>query len=685
MQAPKAKKIKKELTIHKDTRIDNFFWLNQKDHPDVLEYLEQENEYCDEMMKDTLNLQEELFQEMKARYKEEDESLPYFFNKYWYVVKYKKKNEYPFFYRKHLHIEANEDLILDANQLANGNDYLDVTGICVSPNNKLMTYATDLSGDRIYTIFIKNLETGEIHEEKIPNTTGKTVWANDNLHFFYVINDKNFRSYKVYRHKVGTNYKEDVLIFHEKDSAFDVGIYKTKSLKYIFIASSSNTSDEHHFIEADDIFSDWKVVQPRENNLEYAIEHYKDDFYIITNDNGASNFKIIKTPVNLPQKQNWKELISHREDTLLEGFEIFENYLVLEERKNGLTQICIIDNKTNENHYLPFSEPVYTSYIGLNLEFDTNLLYYGYTSLSQPNSQMVYDMEKRSSKILKQEIVNDPSFSSENYISERIWAPARDGKKIPISVVYNKKTKIDKNTPLLLYGYGSYGHSIDVGFSKVRLSILDRGFIYAIAHVRGGEELGRHWYEDGKMMNKKNSFYDFIDAAKHLINKEYTSSENLYAMGGSAGGLLLGTAINYEPDLFKGVIMQVPFVDVVTTMLDEEIPLTTGEYDEWGNPNEKEYYHYMKSYSPYDNIEPKKYPNILVTSGYHDSQVQYWEPAKWVAKMRDLKTDNNFLLFKIDMKSGHAGTSGRFESLKEDALEYAFLLKLSPEHKTLVS
>ena len=540
-----------------------------------------------------------------------------------------------------------------------------------------MAYSEDITGRRIYTIHIQNLKTKEKLEEKLENTTGRIVWANDNEHFFYIQKNEHLRAYKIYRHRLGTSQEEDILVFHEEDEAFDVSVFKTKSLEYIFIASSSTVSDEHRFIPAADVFAEWRIVQPREEGLEYAVEHYENDFYILTNEGGDYNFKLVKTSVDTPYKENWVEVIPHREEVLLEGFEIFKNYLVLEEREKGLLQLNIFDYKNNTSWYLPFNDPTYTAYIGLNLEFDTEILRYGYTSLTMSSSTYEYNMREKTARLLKQQEVLGGKFLSENYISERVWADSRDGEtKIPISLVYHKDTPKSEKTPLLLYGYGSYGHTVDASFSSVRLSLLDRGFIYAIAHIRGGEYLGRGWYENGKMLKKENTFYDFIDAAKFLIKENYTSSNHLYAMGGSAGGLLMGVVINEEPELFNGIVAQVPFVDVVTTMLDESIPLTTGEYDEWGNPNDKEYYEYMKSYSPYDNITEKCYPNILVTTGLHDSQVQYWEPAKWVAKLRDLKKDNNVLIFKTDMTSGHGGASGRFESLKEEAWEYAFLLMI---------
>lgn len=677
MKAPQAKKIEKILEIHGDRRVDNYFWMNERENPEVVQYLNEENDYADFIMKDTEDLQEELFEEMKARYKKDDESLPYLFNGYWYIVRYEEGKEYPIFCRKYKTLESEEEVLLDVNILAEGHDYFEVGSVAVSPNNELTSFSSDNVSRRIYTINFKNLKTGEILSDKIENTTGKAVWANDNKHVFYIRKDDSLRAFQVYRHELGTDSSEDVLIFHEEDETFDVNVFKTKSLEYIFIASSSTISDEHRFIPSDNVFADWKIIQPRIEDLEYSVEHYEDEFYIITNADEATNFKIVKTKIDNCGMENWVDVIPHREGVLLEGFEIFKNYLVIEERQNGLLQIKIIDEKKRETFYLPFSDPTYTAYISTNLEFETEVLRYGYTSLTQPSSTYEFNMKDKTTVLLKKQEVLGEKFNPQNYISERIWADSRDGNtQIPISLVYHKETQKSPKTPLLLYGYGSYGHTVDASFSNVRLSILDRGFIYAIAHIRGGEYLGREWYEEGKMLEKKNTFFDFIDAAKHLVKENYTSTEHLYAMGGSAGGLLVGAVMNYEPTLFNGIVAQVPFVDVVTTMLDETIPLTTGEYDEWGNPNDEEYYHYMKDYSPYDNVEAKNYPNLLITTGFHDSQVQYWEPAKWTAKLRELKTDENILILKTDMSAGHGGASGRFESLKEDALEYAFLLKL---------
>ena len=677
MNPPIAKKIDKILEKHGDQRVDPYFWMNERENPEVLDYLKKENDYADYILKSTEDLQENLYEEMKARYKKDDESLPYFFNGYWYIVRYEAGKEYPIFTRKKDSLEQQEELLLDVNVLAGGHSFFEIGSMAISPDNQLGSYCTDTVGRRIYSIQFKNVQTGEVLTDVIENTTGKAVWSTDNLHVFYVRKDKNLRAYKVFRHKLGTDSALDELVFHEKDDSFDVNLFKTKSQEYIFIASSSTVSDEQRFIPADQPLADWTVVQKRKPDLEYSVEHYQDSFYIITNADDATNFKLVKTPVKSCNIMHWEDLIPHRSDVLLEGFEIFKDFLVLEERKQGLINLRIINPKKESDENLVFSDPTYTAYIGLNLEFDTPLLRYGYTSLTHPSSTIQYNMETGESLVLKEQEVLGGQFSSENYISERIWAPSRDGSTlIPISLVYHKNTVKSSETPLLLYGYGSYGHTVDASFSNVRLSLLDRGFIYAIAHIRGGEYLGREWYEDGKMLQKKNTFYDFIDISNHLILKNYTSAKHLYAMGGSAGGLLMGAISNMEPNLFHGIIAQVPFVDVVTTMLDPDIPLTTGEYDEWGNPNDKDYYDYMKSYSPYDNVLRTNYPNFLITTGLHDSQVQYWEPAKWTAKLRDLKTDDHILIFKTDMSSGHGGASGRFESLKEDALEYAFLLML---------
>lgn len=680
MQAPKAKKTEKKLSIHGDTRIDNYYWLNDRENPEVIDYLKAENAYTKAMLKPTEKLQAEMFQEIKSRIKEDDSSVPYKLNGYWYETKFEKGKEYPIYQRYKENLSAQAEVMFDVNQMAEGHAYYQLGGINISPNNRYAAFGVDNVSRRIYTIQIKDLSSGKILKDKIENTTGSSVWAADNKTLFYTRKDATLRAYQIWKHTVGTDQSEDELVYEEKDETFNVYVYKSKSRAYIIIGSSSTVSDEYRFIKADEPNAKFQIFQPRERNLEYSIEHYQDKFYIQTNKDNALNFKIMTTPINKTTKENWVEFIPYRKDVLIEGFEVFKDFLVVEERKNGLTQMNIRSWDGKENYYLPFKEETYNAGSSVNTDFDTHLFRYSYTSLTTPNSVIDFDMVNKTSEIKKEQEVLG-GFDKNNYTSERIWVEARDGKLVPVSIVRRKDTKLNASTPLLLYAYGSYGYSMEAYFSSSRLSLLDRGFVYAIAHIRGGEEMGREWYEDGKMLNKKNTFYDFIDVAKNLIERHYTSAKHLYAMGGSAGGLLMGAVINMEPQLFNGAIAQVPFVDVVTTMLDDSIPLTTGEYDEWGNPNEKIYYDYMKSYSPYDNIEAKDYPHLLVTTGLHDSQVQYWEPAKWVAKLRDLKTDQNLLLLETNMDTGHGGASGRFESLKEVALEYAFLLLLENKIK----
>lgn len=675
MKPPVAKKIPHKVYAPFEEREDPYYWMNERQDPEVLAHLEAENRYAQSVLCPTKQLQSELFEEMKARYRKDDDSLPYFFNGYWYIVRYEKGKEYPVFLRKKETLSAREELLLDANALAQGHSYLDVGSIAVSEDNRLLSYSFDTVGMRNFTVHFRDLETGQNLEDTLEDTSGKVVWAGDGKHVFYVTKDSALRAYRVLRHTLGTAKEQDTVVFEEPDETFDVHVYKSKSQKYIFISSSSSVSDEHHFLPSSDVHSPWRVLQPRTRDLEYAVEHFGDEFFIITNAQGATNFKLVKTPVETPGIEHWQEVVPHQEEVLLEGFELFDQYLVLEQRIKGLLEIKIIEFSTGDSHVIEFSDPCYTAYIGVNMEFSTTKLRYGYTSLTKPSSVYEYDMKTRSTMLLKrQEVLGD--FTPDDYTSERLWATARDGKEVAISLVYRNSTPKSSETPLLLYGYGSYGHTVDASFSSVRLSLLDRGFVFAIAHVRGGEYLGRDWYEDGKLLKKKNTFYDFIDCAHHLIQEGRTSAAHVYAMGGSAGGLLVGAVANMEPQLFRGIVAQVPFVDVLTTMLDETIPLTTGEYDEWGDPRKKKYYEYIRSYSPYDNVVPQAYPSILVSTGFHDSQVQYFEPAKWVAKLREYSTSGNPILLVTDMESGHGGKSGRFESLHEEALEYAFLLNL---------
>ena len=688
LKAPSAEKQAKSLTIHNSTRIDNYFWMRLTDEQKTAKnkdnqtqkveaYLNAENEYFDKVTASTNNFQKELFEEMKGRIKEDDTSVPYFRNNYFYITRFEKGSQYPIYSRKKESLEVDEEILFDVNQEALEHEYFQLGALNVSPDNKLVAFATDTVSRRQYTIQIKNLETGELLTDKIENTTGGSVWSNDNKTLFYTKKDPlTLRSSSIYRHILGTDASEDVIVFEEKDETYSTYVYKTKSHKFIVIGSSSTLSSEFRIISADKPYGDWKVIHPREDNLEYSLAHYGDYFYIQTNKDDATNFKLMKTPVNKTTKENWVDVIPHRKETLLEDVSIFKNYLVIEERSNGLGKIRIKTWDGKEDYYLPFDEETYSAGVFANPEFDTDVIRYSYNSMTTPNSVIDFNMKNQTKEIKKEQEVLGGKFDKNNYKSERIWATARDGKKVAISLVYHKDTELNKNTPLLQYAYGSYGYTISDGFSSTRLSLLDRGFVYAVAHIRGGQYLGREWYNDGKMMNKKNSFFDFIDCSKYLIDNNYTSAKHLYAMGGSAGGLLVGAVSNLNPELYNGIIAAVPFVDVISTMLDESIPLTTGEFDEWGNPKEKEAYDYMLSYSPYDQVTSKDYPNMLVTTGYFDSQVQYWEPAKWVAKLRELKTDKNTLLLHTNMDVGHGGASGRFDALKETAIDYTFLLAL---------
>ncbi|WP_396601170.1 S9 family peptidase [Algibacter sp. R77976] len=676
-QIPIAKQIPKELTIHNDARIDNYYWLNNRENKEVIDYLNAENDYTNQLMSHTKDFQNHLFEEMKGRIKEEDTSVPYKLNGYWYLTKYESGKDYPIYVRKKETLKAKEELLFDCNDMAKDHSYFNLGGISISPDNTLAAFSIDTVSRRQYTIQIKNLVTGEIYLDKILNTTGSITWANDNKTLFYAMKDAvTLRSHKIFKHKLFTESKTDVEVYHEADETFNTFVYKTKSRKYIVIGSSSTLSSEYRFLNADTPEGDFNVFQERTKDLEYNIAHYNDSFYIISNIDGATNFKVSKASENNTEKQHWKDVIQHRKTALIEDIEIFKDYLVVNERENGLNRLRIMSWDNSEDYYLPVQSETYTTYIGNNPDFESDWLRYGYNSLITPSSVIDYNLKTKLSEVKKEQEVLGGKFKKSNYESKRIWATSRDGVKVPISIVYRKGIKLDGSNPLLQYAYGSYGSTTDPSFSSIRLSLLDRGFIYAISHIRGSEYLGREWYENGKLLNKRNTFTDFIDCSKYLIQEKYTSNKHLYAYGGSAGGLLMGAIINMNPELYNGILAAVPFVDVVTTMLDDTIPLTTGEYDEWGNPNEVAYYNYMKSYSPYDNVEAKSYPNMLVTTGLHDSQVQYWEPAKWVAKLRELKTDTNRLLLHTDMDSGHGGASGRFESLKEVALEYAFLLDL---------
>ena len=693
-QAPVAKKVPLELTEHGDTRVDDYFWMRLSDEQksaetpdaqtqDVLDFLAAENDYIGETMNHTEALQQTLFDEIVGRIKKDDRSVPVKDRGFWYYSRYEEGKEYAINCRKPAGSETKyeectgeEQVMMDQNVMAEGHDYFAMGGMGISDNNNLMAFGVDTVSRRQYTVRFKDLTTGELLEDEIPLTTGGATWAADNKTVFYTLKDpQTLRSYRIYRHVLGTPVAEDVLIYEETDETFSCGVYRSKSDAYLIIYTSQTLSQEYRVLPADEPMGEWKVVQPRERDLEYGISHYGDHFYIVTNMD-AKNFRLMKTPVGATTKDNWEEVIPHRDDVLLEGIDIFKDYLVVDERKEGLNQIRIMSWDGSKDEYLEFNDPAYTAGTRSNPGFDTEILRFAYSSMTTPSSTYDQNMRTGERTLLKQQEVVDPNFSPDNYTSERLMVEVRDGVKVPVSMVYRKGTERNGENPFLLYAYGSYGSSMDPYFSSVRLTLLDRGFVYAIAHIRGGQEMGRHWYEDGKLLKKQNTFNDFEDVGKAMVAMGYTSPDHLYAMGGSAGGLLMGAVMNQAPDLFNGVVAAVPFVDVVSTMLDETIPLTTFEFDEWGNPKNEEYYHYMKSYSPYDQVKAQDYPNTLVTTGYWDSQVQYWEPAKWVAKLREYKTGDNMLLFHTNMDAGHGGQSGRFRRYKEVALEYAFMLDL---------
>lgn len=686
---PIAEKVEELIITHGDTIRDNYFWMRLSDEEKeaetpnektqkVLDYLNAENDYLGEVMNHTEDLQGVLYDEIVGRIKQDDESVPVTKNGYSYYRRFEEGEDYGLRCRKSISdgVIGEEEILLNGPEMGKDQSYFAIGGTSVSEDNKLLAFSTDLVSRRQYTIQIKNLETGEVQSDKIENTSGGITWANDNKTIFYTKNDPvTLRSNQIYSHVLGTTSDQDKLVFEEKDETFNCFVYKTKSSAFLMIGSTQTLSTEYRFLDADNPMGEWKVIQPRERDLEYSVNHYQDNFYITTNLD-AKNFRLMKTPVTSTGKENWEEVIPHRSDVLLEDIDIFKNQLVISERKEGLNQIRVMNWADGNEFYIEFNDPAYAAYTFDNPEFDTDVLRFGYTSMTTPNSVYDYNMADKTQELMKQQEVLGGAFNSENYTAERIFAEGRDGTQVPVSIVYKNGYKKDGNAPLLLYAYGSYGYSMDATFSSVRLSLLDRGFAFAIAHIRGGQEMGRQWYEDGKLLKKKNTFNDFIDCGKYLVENKYTSSEHLYAQGGSAGGLLMGAIANMEPELWNGVLAGVPFVDVINTMLDESIPLTTGEFDEWGNPKIKEYYDYIKSYSPYDNVEAKDYPNLLITTGYWDSQVQYWEPAKWIAKLRDLKTDDNKLLMRCNMEVGHGGASGRFERYKEVALEYAFLFDL---------
>jgi oligopeptidase B len=677
IKPPIAKIIPHTLEKHGHIRTDNYYWLKERENPQVIDYLNSENEFYSQSTAHTKEFQEDLFEEMKARIKEDDESVPYFYNGYFYITRFEKGKDYPIHSRKKGSLEAREEVLFDCNEMAKGHVYFNLAGLSVSEDNKMIAFGVDTVSRRQYTIQVKDLVSGEILPLRLENTTGGSTWASDNKTLFYSRKDEvTLRADKIYKHKIGTAADKDSLVYFEKDETFDVSVYKSKSKKFLIINSSSTMTTEYQTVLSATPDAKFKIFQKRTRGLEYSMSHFGEHFYILTNKDKATNFKLMKTPETATSKENWVDVIAHREDVLLEDIDIFKDYLVVTERFNGLNAIRIMPWSGKGEYYLPFDSETYMAYTTTNLDFDTETLRYSYQSLATPASVIDFNMKTKEKTLLKEQEVLGGKFDKNEYKEERIWATAKDGTKVPISMIYRKEIVKNGTNPLLLYAYGSYGVTMDCHFSSVRLSLLDRGFIYAIAHLRGGEDLGREWYENGKLLKKKNTFTDFIDCSQFVIDEKYTSAAHLYAEGGSAGGLLMGAIINMAPNLYNGVIAQVPFVDVVTTMLDETIPLTTGEYDEWGNPNVKKYYNYMLSYSPYDNLVAQDYPNLYISTGLHDSQVQYWEPAKWVAKLRILKTNNNQLYLDTNMDAGHGGASGRFEAIKEIAKEFSFLLDL---------
>ena len=674
---PDANPKDKELSIHGDTRLDPYYWLNDREDPEVIQYLEDENSYTRAVLKSTEKMQKQLFEEMKGRIKEDDSSVPYFLNDYWYIRRYEKGKDYPIFTRKHKTLDAAEEILLDVNELAKDLSYCQVSGLSVSPDNTMLTYGIDTLSRRIYTIKVKDLISGETLKDEIHGVSSYAAWAADSETFFYTLKDKEtLRTDKIFRHKIGDTQADDAMVFEEKDETFYAFVYPSKSREYIMIGSTSTLTSEYRYLPSDKPTGKFKTIQKRQRGLEYNVAHFEDMFYISTNADNSTNFKLVMVPVASPNKKNWTDVLPHRDDVLLEGVELFRDFMVVSERIDGLLQLRVVKWDGSEDYYMDFESETYSASLGTNVDFDAQTFRYNFTSLTTPSSVIDFNTVTKTKEVKKEQEVLGGTFDKSNYVAERLWATADDGTKIPISLVRHIDTALTSKTPLLQYGYGSYGNTIDPYFSSVRLSLLDRGFVFAIAHVRGGEYLGRTWYESGRQLTKKNTFTDFIACSKFLIDASYTSTGHLYAMGGSAGGLLMGAIMNMAPELYKGIVAAVPFVDVVTTMLDDSIPLTTGEYDEWGNPNDETYYRYIKSYSPYDNVKPLAYPNTLVTTGLHDSQVQYWEPAKWVAKLRDVQQGDNLILLHTNMDAGHGGASGRFEALKEVAMEYAFLLYL---------
>jgi oligopeptidase B len=679
MNFPVAPKLPHEITQHGQTRIDNYFWMRRREDPEVLTYLHAEQDYLDEVMQHTKGLQEQLYHEMKGRIKEDDSSAPEKHGDFLYYTRFETGKQYPFYCRKKTSPDAAEEILLDQNALAGESNFCRIGAFAVSPDTDKLAYSVDSDGTEICTIHVKDLTTGKLLPEQITNTFGDVYghtgveWACDGKSFFYITRDAALRPYRIYRHILGSDQSQDTLLLEEQDESYFLILGQSRSKTYIWAFMHSTTTDEWKYLPNDASTYEFKTFQPRIQGIEYQVEHASDHFFITTNED-ALNFKLMRTPLEVTTKENWQEVIPHRADTLITGMDAFEDFLVLYERNGGFQQMRISETDGLTNAWnIAFPEPVYNFIPMRNPEYKTDILRFTYTSLVTPNSVIDYHMKDKTWTVVKQDEI--PSgYDASQYVSERAYATASDGTRIPTSLVY--KNGLDKSgeNPTLLYGYGSYGFSIDPSFNSNRISLLDRGFVFAIGHIRGGSEMGRAWYENGKMLHKRNTFTDFIACAEHLIAEKYTRTEKLAIMGGSAGGLLTGACVTMRPDLFDAVIADVPFVDVISTMSDPSIPLTTLEYDQWGNPDEKEYFEYMMSYSPYDNIRATGYPHILITTGLNDPRVAYWEPAKFAAKLRELKTDDNTVLLKTNFEAGHAGASGRYDYLKEVALHFAFLI-----------
>jgi oligopeptidase B len=676
---PVAPKRPKEIVKHGQTRTDNYFWMRYREDPEVLQYLHAEQDYLEEVMQHTKPLQEQLFQEMKGRIKEDDSSAPEKDGEYIYYTRYEAGKQYPFYCRKKTAPDAADEILLDQNELAGGRDFCRIGSFAVSPDAGKLAYSVDADGTEICTIYVKDLTTGTLLPDSITNTFGNVYshsgieWAYDGNSFFYATRDAALRPYRIYRHILGTDPSQDALLFEEPDETYTVWLAQSRSKKYIFVFLHSTTTHEWLYLPNDGSTYEFKSFQARVQGMEYQVEHVGDQFFVITNEN-ALNFKLMRAPLDATTKENWQEVIPHRPDTLITGMDAFEDFFVLYERNGGFQQIRISDTDGVTNAWnIAFPEPVYNFAPMRNPEYKTEILRFMYTSLVTPNSVIDYDVKKKTWTVVKQDEI--PSgYDASQYVSERAYATASDGTQIPMSLVYKKGLEKTGNNPALLYGYGSYGFSIDPSFNANRISLLDRGFVFAIGHIRGGSEMGRAWYENGKMLNKRNTFTDFIACAEYLIKEKYTRTEKLAIMGGSAGGLLVGACLTMRPDLFGAVVAQVPFVDVINTMSDPTIPLTTLEYDQWGNPDNKEYFDYMMSYSPYDNIRATEYPHVLITTGLNDPRVAYWEPAKFTAKLRELKINDKTVLLRTNFGAGHAGASGRYDYLKEVASDYAFLI-----------